>query len=55
MSCGSAARTTGAGEGYGLGLAIVNEIARRNSGSVQASASLLGGLRIAVTLPLAGA
>jgi signal transduction histidine kinase len=53
FSKGSAARTTGAGEGYGLGLAIVNEIARRNSGSVQASESLLGGLRIAVTLPLA--
>lgn len=51
---GSTAGGGGSEKGYGLGLAIVNEIARRNGGTVEASPSLLGGLRVSVTLPLAG-
>jgi len=43
-----------AGGGAGLGLAICRNIVEAHSGSIEASHSSLGGLRITVTLPLTG-
>ena len=47
----STARDRNSG-GTGLGLAITESAIRQHSGKVQASRSLLGGLKITVTLPL---
>lgn len=47
----SDARTPQAGRGAGLGLAIVAEIVQRHEGTVHASPSHLGGLRIEVSFP----
>lgn len=48
-------RRKGKGRGSGLGLAICRNIIEAHRGSVDASPSKLGGLRVVVTLPLADA
>jgi two-component system sensor histidine kinase BaeS len=47
-------RRKGRGRGSGLGLAICRNIIEAHRGEVTATASKLGGLRVIVTLPLAG-
>ncbi|MCW5663549.1 MAG: sensor histidine kinase [Piscinibacter sp.] len=48
------ARATNAGDGCGLGLAIVREIAERHAGSVTLEGNAPRGLRVLLRLPLAG-
>lgn len=49
------ARATNAGDGCGLGLAIVREIAERHAGSVHLEGNAPRGLRVLLRLPLAAA
>jgi len=53
---GAAARKRGAGDGAGLGLALVDEHARRHGGSARVEGKLDGGpgARFVITLPRAG-